>query len=148
MISAALLLHYKYSSACSKIRIIIHHDHFSLLLKLKSNKISLSPSSESTRNSIITWVILLNIYTIYVYVYMYIFIPCLKATASQRPEKQLHILRYPTGSIPPRFPAITCERLSKWRQNSVRTLSKWRQSCQLRLISARQSLKRQYKQRF
>ena len=48
----------------------------------------------------------------------------LKNTANQR-----HILRYPTGSIPPSFPAITCELLSKWRQNCVRTFPEWRQSC-------------------
>ena len=37
----------------------------------------------------------------------------LKNTANLRPGKPLHIMRYPTGSIQPDFPAITCERLLK-----------------------------------
>ena len=43
----------------------------------------------------------------------------LKNTANLRPGNPLHILRYPTGNIPSGFPAITCEQLSKWRQNDA-----------------------------
>ena len=55
-----------------------------------------------------------------------LFISCQKKYSQSEAWKPLHILRYstgtdPTGSILSSFPAITCERLSKWRQNCVRT---------------------------
>ena len=51
-----------------------------------------------------------------------LFIPCLKKYSQSEALKAIAYSavsnrQYPTGSILPGFPAITCKRLSKWRQN-------------------------------